>query len=129
MKQLQWAQLRLESQQQVMQTEMHRMEKALTAKLDALLAALQSREAPGVPGSGSACAAPDHGARLASVPEPEAFAEELELVTEHEGVPVCINRDVAEGGAPGEHKTLRVKLADMPRANPIASALGDRPSR
>lgn len=79
MKQLQGAQLRLENQQQAMQAKMHQMEMALTAKLDTLLAALQSPDAPADFGGGSDCAAREHEAGLASVPEPETFAaKELE---------------------------------------------------
>eukprot|EP01043_Picozoa_sp_COSAG02_P011852 COSAG02_NODE_443_length_22233_cov_69.528870_8_plen_158_part_00 len=132
MKQLQGAQLRLENQQQVIQTKMHQMEKALAVKLDALLTALQSPDAPGVPSGGDrACPVPKHGAHLAPVPEPEAAcAPEQEFVTEGEDVPVCINSDLEEGvAAPSEDKRLRVRLADIPDAKLVASTLGNRPSR
>lgn len=96
---LQGAQLRLEQQQMTLQSEMHRMEEALTAKLDALLAA--SGNAPGRGREEQADCAPA-----------------VHVVDE--GVPTATGSGVAERAVPAGRATRRVKLADLPHNAPAA---------
>ena len=96
---LQGAQLRLEQQQMTLQSEMHRMEEALTAKLDALLAA--SGNAPGRGREEQADCAPA-----------------VHVVDEV--VPTATGSGVAERAVPAGRATRRVKLADLPHNAPAA---------
>ena len=99
---LQGAQLRLEQQQVALQSEMRRMEEALTAKLDAVLATLGDTSEPA------------EAARSREQADCAAVVDE--------GVP-CTDSGVVQRAVPaesGERATRRVKLADLPHNNPAA---------
>lgn len=101
---LQGAQVRLEQQQMTLQSEMHRMEEALTAKLDALLAASGNAPAPLEAGRGRE--------------EQADCAPAVHVVDE--GVPTATGSGVAERAVPAGRATRRVKLADLPHNDPAA---------